>query len=364
VNDVVVVGAGVIGLLAARELAAAGAGVVVLDRSRPARESSWAGGGILSPLYPWRYPAPVNRLAQWSQGIYRELCDSLRDSSGIDPEWIPSGMLVVDIDDRESIERWAAAFSMRFEYIDTRTVRELEPELGLEPDLALWLPEVAQVRNPRLVKALLESLQRTGVEIRPDSPVQGWRTSGDRVTAVQTPSGELHADNFVAASGAWTAGVLESTGLRLPFQPVRGQMLLFRGEPDRVRRISLYRGRYVIPRRDGRVLVGSTLEFVGFDKHTTDEALADLRQSAFELVPALVELPMERHWAGLRPGSPDGVPMIGPHPALTNLYICTGHFRNGVVLGPASARLLADQLLGRPPILDTSPYLADKFMKS
>ncbi|HHH42819.1 MAG TPA: FAD-dependent oxidoreductase, partial [Gammaproteobacteria bacterium] len=237
--------------------------------------------------------------------------------------------------------------------------RRLEPALGLAPESAAWLPEVAQVRNPRLAQALRAALLKRGVDIRADCPVTGWTIEADRVQAVQTPAGALGADCFVVAGGAWSAELLQSTGIRLPVGPVRGQMILYQGPPGLVSRITLYQGHYVIPRRDGRVLVGSTLEYVGFDKHTTPQALDELSRCAVLLIPALASLPIEKHWAGLRPGSPDGTPLVGPHPVIGNLYINAGHFRNGVVLGPASARLLADQLLGRPPILDSTPYLPE-----
>jgi glycine oxidase len=210
-----------------------------------------------------------------------------------------------------------------------------------------------------LAEALRETLENSGADIRSDCAALGWVRDGDRVTAVRTTDGEIAADWFVVASGAWTAQLLESTGLRLPIEPVRGQMILFRGPPGLVSRIVLYRDRYVIPRRDGRVLVGSTLEHVGFDKQTTDQALGELRQAALELIPDLASFPVEHHWAGLRPGSPDGVPVIGRHPDISNLYVCAGHFRNGVVLGPASARLLSDQLMGLRPVLDPEPYLPE-----
>ena len=133
-------------------------------------------------------------------------------------------------------------------------------------------------------------------------------------------------------------------------------MLLFRGPVGLVRRIVLSRDRYVIPRRDGRVLVGSTLEHVEFDKSTTPAARAELHREALRLIPALADCAVEHHWAGLRPGSPIGVPFVGEHPRIQGLYVNAGHYRNGVVLGPASARLLADQMLGRTPALDPAPY--------
>ncbi|HHJ15917.1 MAG TPA: glycine oxidase ThiO [Gammaproteobacteria bacterium] len=355
-TDVVIVGAGLIGMLTAHELVSAGMQVCMLERGQPARESSWAGGGILSPLYPWRYPDAVSELARWSQHYYPELCRQCAAGSGIDPQWTRSGLLITDIDDPAQVQQWATRFGARLEQLDTAGIRELAPELGLHPGSAAWLPEVAQIRNPRLVKSLRAMLEQRGVEIRPDCPAQGWDIEGGRVRSVRTPGGAVSADAFIVASGAWTGPLLESTGLSLPIEPVRGQMLLFQGEPGLVSCISLHKGRYVIPRRDGRVLVGSTLEYVGFDKQTTAQARDELHRSALQLIPALASLKIEKHWAGLRPGSPDGTPVIGPHPDIANLYINAGHFRNGVVLGPASARLLADQLLKRAPTLDIAPY--------
>ncbi|MEA2079786.1 MAG: FAD-dependent oxidoreductase, partial [Pseudomonadota bacterium] len=338
--------------------------VTILERGQPARESSWAGGGILSPLYPWRYPDPVSELARWGQRFYPQLCQRLEEASGIDPQWTPSGLLIADIEDRDAMQRWATRFGVHLEVLDGAGAQQLEPRLGRIPEPVAWLPEVAQVRNPRLVKSLRVTLENTGVEIRSQSPARGWKIEGDRVKAVRTPDAEIGADYFIVASGAWTAGLLEATGLTLPIEPVRGQMLLFKGPPGLVSRITLYKGRYVIPRRDGHVLVGSTLEYAGFEKQTTQQGLQDLKQSAFELIPDLAAQPIVQHWAGLRPGSPDGIPMTGPHPELVNLFINAGHFRNGVVLGPATARLLADQLLERSPELDPQPYLPENRVKN
>jgi glycine oxidase len=363
-SDCIIVGAGLIGMLTASELASAGVRVTLVEKTRPARESSWAGGGILSPLYPWRYNQPVNALAQLSQQRYPAFCRQLFADTGIDPQCEPSGLLITDIDDESAVERWREQFGISLEWLSADQARQTEPQLGIEPLRSAWLPDVAQVRNPRLVQSLLARVEQQGVEVRSDCPVLEWQTAGDRVSAVVTPQGELVADHYVVASGAWSGGLLKAAGIDLPIQPVRGQMILFQGPPGLLSRITLHQGRYAIPRRDGHVLFGSTLEYTGFVKQTTDAAREELTRAAFELIPALADLPLVKHWAGLRPGSPEGTPVIGPHPELTNLFVNTGHFRNGVVLGLASAQLLADLLLQRPTALDNTPYLPEIFIKN
>ena len=361
--DCIVIGAGLSGMLTALELVNAGLEVTVLERSRPATESSWAGGGILSPLYPWRYPRAVNVLARESQRRYPEFCQELYQATGIDPQWTRSGLLIADSDNAAMVEQWADEFVVEYAWPTAEEARQIEPLLGLYPGGSVWLPEVAQVRNPRLVKSLQMYVEQRGVEIRPRCPALAWKISGHRVDAVDTPRGALSAEYFVVAGGAWSGELLEPTGIHLPIQPVRGQMILFKGTPGLVSRITLYMGHYAIPRRDGHVLFGSTLEYTGFDKQTTSAARKELTQAAYELLPRLADLPIERHWAGLRPGSPDGTPIVGPHPGIDNLYINAGHFRNGVVLGPASARLLVDVLLQRPPVVTPDPYHPELYAK-
>jgi glycine oxidase len=359
-TDCVVIGAGLLGMLTALELADAGLGVIVLDKSQPGAEASWAGGGILSPLYPWRYPVAVNLMARESQRLYPDLCEAMTQATGIDPQWTRSGLLITDPGDATTVNRWADAFGMPCSWLDADEARRIEPLLGISPGRSAWMPEVAQVRNPRLVKALRVRLAQQGVAIRPQCPAQGWKISGQRVDAVLTPRS---AACYVVAGGSWSGELLADTGLQVPVEPVRGQMILFKGPPELVSRITLYRGHYAIPRRDGRVLFGSTMEHSGFLKQTTAAAREELLQAAAELLPRLAGLPVERHWAGLRPGSPNGTPLVGRLPGVDNLYMNAGHFRNGVVLAPASARLLANLLLQRPPVLDPDLYRPELFIK-
>jgi glycine oxidase len=354
--DCLVVGGGLIGMLTARELAQAGLSIGLVERGETGRESTWAGGGILSPLYPWRYPAAVSALATWSQTRYPALAEDLQAESGIDPEYQHNGLLILDTEEAEQAKRWAVQWQRSLELVNEGQIRELEPALGDVPAQAVWMPEVGQMRNPRLAQALRKSIENQGVHLFEHTPVKGLLLGETGVHGVLTEQGEFKADRVVIAGGAWSGRLLESTGVTLPVRPVRGQMILYRAEPDVVQRIVLSRDRYVIPRRDGRILVGSTLEEAGFDKSTTPAAMQELEGEARRLIPALAGYEIEHHWAGLRPGSPHGIPYIMQHPRIEGLFINTGHFRNGVVLGLASARLLADILLERQPILEPAPY--------
>jgi len=354
--ETVVIGGGIIGLLTARELALAGHSVSIIDQGQIGAEASWAGGGILSPLYPWRYPEAVNHLAQWSQQHYPVLADELVQEGGMDPQWTQSGLLVLDQSEHAQALAWSQTYGLVCEQISEQNCQKLEPALQVPGQSALWFPELAQIRNPRLVKSLVESCARHGVQLRESTKVTRITLRGQRVTGVESSGGTLPADVVVVASGAWSARLLTSLGMTLPVRPVRGQMIMYRTTPGDIQHINLYQGHYLIPRQDGRVLVGSTLEEVDFDKSTTSDARDLLAEFACELFPFLHDQQIENQWAGLRPGSPSGIPYICDIPNMTGLYLNTGHYRNGVVLGLASARLLADMILQREPILDAAPY--------
>lgn len=358
--DFLIIGGGLIGLLTARTLSKSGAKVVLVERGQLGQESSWAGGGILSPLYPWRYPDAVNTLASWSQGRYQALAEELKQATGIDSEWTQSGLLILDSDQREAGLAWAAKYAANVQEVDADAIRRLEPALPAGHASGLWMPDVAQIRNPSLIQALREDLHLRGVRVAENTEVTHLLSKRGQIRGVQTDYSEVMADQVIVACGAWSATLLKELGQEVQVMPVRGQMLLFRAQPGQLQRIVLWQGHYAIPRRDGRVLVGSTMEEVGFNKDVTDEARDDLAQVAREMVPALADAPMERHWAGLRPGSPTGVPFIGAHPTIEGLFINAGHFRNGVVMAPASAQLLADIVQNRPTAVEAGPYALEQ----
>lgn len=353
----VIVGGGVIGLLTALNLAKHVGQVTLIERSDVGQESSWAGGGIVSPLYPWRYSAAVTALAHWSQDYYPQLAEQLLKSTGVDPQVHTTGLYWLDLDDEEQALAWAEREDRPLSRVDVSAVRDAVPVLGSGYERAIYMANVANVRNPRLVKSLKSALQAlANVTLHEQCPVEGFLRDGQKVVGVRTALGDIRGDHVVLSAGAWSGELLGKLGLALPVEPVKGQMILYKCAADFLPAMVLAKGRYAIPRRDGYVLVGSTLEYEGFDKTPTDQALASLKASAVELLPDLADAEVVGHWAGLRPGSPEGIPYIGAVPDMPGLWLNCGHFRNGLVLAPASCQLFADLLLGRAPIIDPQPY--------
>ncbi len=359
-QNVIVVGAGVVGLLTAHELARAGFAVTLVERGLTGREASRAAAGILSTLFPWRSPKPLALLSRWSQSSYAMLADDVRRASGIDPEWTPSGLLCFDLGEREAAEAWAASTGRAIDILDAQEVRRQEPALGDHARPAIFLPGIAHIHISRFLRALREALLNEGIPIKEETPVTGLLESNGQVQGVRTESGELKAEHVVITAGAWSGGLAETLGIKLPVEPVRGQIIQFKGPPGLLGRVLCQGEHYLLARRGGEILVGSTREQVGFDKDITLRAREELTRVACELLPVLKGAPPTRQWSGLRPGSPEGIPFIGAHKRLKGLWFNTGHFAYGVTLAPGSARLLADLMAGRPPILDPLPYRPDR----
>lgn len=358
--DVLIIGGGVIGLTTAYFLAREGARVEVLDRSDFGQEASWAGAGILPPSNPGRARTPFDQLRAQSSILFPRLTAELRERTGIDNGYVRCGGLeFLDRQDEAAEQEWRGE-GIAFELLDEQQLRQLEPALAVGPGRAYHLPDLAQLRNPRHLKALLAGCATYGVTFHPGCAAHGFERQGERILAVRTDAGRLTAGTFLVATGAWTDALLDQVDWRPGIHPVRGQIALLNTRTPRFRRVLMEGARYLVPRPDGRVLVGSTEEDVGFDKRTTAGAIRELLSLAARLVPALADAHLERCWAGLRPGSPDGLPFLGPVPGWTNLYVAAGHFRAGIQLSLGTGLVLKELLLGQPLTIALEPFRLDR----
>lgn len=360
-NHIAIVGGGLIGMMSAFYLLKSGFKITIYDKMDAGRESTWAGGGIISPLYPWKYPKEVNYLARYSQSVYEDVAAELQSKSGLSSEYTRSGMLLLEseLETAEAVQ-WLKQFAATSTAVATSSpiLNNINPELSYR-----YLPGIAQIRNPRLAKSIKIYLERSGVSFRVGEKVIDIQPKATGDIGIVTADGAEDYQHAVVCAGAWTGRLLRNTGIDLPIKPIRGQMLLFKAPPDFLKPIILARGHYAIPRRDGHILVGSTMEDVGFDKAVTEEAKSDLAEFCREFIPGLLDQPLVKQWAGLRPGSPRGIPLIAPHPEITNLTINAGHFRNGVVLAPASGRLLTDLILGKHSFVNSAYYSFENFAR-
>lgn len=350
------------GLLTAREFYNAGVTVTVIDKGFLGQESSWAGGGILLPLYPWRQSSAITQLVKQSLGLYPALASQLLEDTGIDPEWNPCGLLITQNPDINAAMDWCKRNKIAFVEAENRL-----GSLNTTPLHPLWLPHIAQIRNPRLIKSLKQNLLQKGVRLVENCQLNAINLEHGKVNSIDTSLGKLPINQLILSAGAWTSGLMAQffpaiRGNRPQISPVKGQMLLYAAKADTLRTIVLDGDQYLIPRLDGNILAGSTVETDTFDKTTTSEAKDQISNFALKLLPALKDCPLVKHWAGIRPGTQNGVPYIDKHPEISNLSINAGHFRNGLAMAPASAQLMADLILGRTTSVDPEPYRLNRLI--
>ena len=361
-TEITLIGGGIIGLLTAREFNKAGASVTVIDKADMGKESSWAGGGILLPLYAWRQDRAITQLSKQSLGLYPALDNQLMEATGIDPEWHPCGLLMTQIPDINAALDWCNHHNIPYEAADGKL-----NGLATTPINPLFLPTIAQIRNPRLVKSLKQDLLQRGVRLLENCALTDINLDNNRINSIDTSLGTMPINEFIITAGAWTSGLITQffpilRGSKPQISPVKGQMLLYAAQPDTLRTIVMDGEHYLIPRLDGHILAGSTVEGDTFDKSTTPEAKAEISNFATQLLPALKSFPLVKHWAGIRPGTQTGVPYIDRHPEINNLSVNAGHFRNGLAMAPASAQLMVDLILDRPTSVDPEPYRLDRLV--
>jgi glycine oxidase len=367
-GDVVIVGGGIMGCASALALAKAGAKVIVLERSVPGAEASSAAAGILGAQVETGDADPGFELARQSRARYPAWSEQLKNATGIDVGYRQCGILRVVFDDQSKTDMlreiaWQKTAGLAVENVEADELRALEPKLDPQANFALHFPEEGQVDPPRLLRALYIAAAQAGATFRTGAYVRAVAAEAGAVRGVVLEDGSrIASDRVVLAAGSWSTLVegipLEPSAVR----PVRGQMVELETREPALKRIVFGPRCYLVPREDGRVLVGSTLEFVGYRREVTAGAIRDLLGAAIELVPSLSDAVLGRTWSNFRPYSETGRPLIGAS-ELRGLILATGHHRNGILLAPVTAEIVRALALGEAPPLAVGTYATSSKMK-
>lgn len=369
-TDCCIIGGGIVGLSIARELAGRGRSVRVLARDARDDVASWAAVGIFPPAPVHAAMTPGEALTVWSDRLHRQWARELLDETGIDNGLRACGGLHVAASEagaavlRDEASAWLRRGG-RCESLDAAGLAAAEPALaGAVARGALigglLLPDEQQFRSPRHLRALERSCLNRGVVLSRGAEVQRIDVDRGRIEGVDVIVGgvpeRVRAATYVLAAGAWSGRLAEPLGLAIDTRPIRGQIVLLRLPRQPLGRIVNHGLDYLVPREDGHLLVGSTLEDAGFEATTTEAAVARLRRVAVDLLGEVADVVPERVWAGLRPGTPDGLPFIGRTPAVANAFVAAGHFRAGLHQSAATAVMVADLVEGRTPEIDPAPF--------
>ncbi|MFM1904422.1 MAG: Glycine oxidase [Planctomycetota bacterium] len=378
--DCCIIGGGVIGLSIARELAGRGRRVTVVSREPRRSTASWAASGIFPPAPepPAAVDEPNAALTALSDRLHWQWAGELKAETGIDTGLVRCGGIYLPVAGQPpaalaaEAEAWRAR-GVAVEWLDGPALAAAEPALARSVAAGrlgdgLLLPGEARIRPSRHLAALEQSCRSRGVAVQAATAVTGLDLVGDRLAAVrlETPAGAetLRPASMVLAAGAWSGGLAAEMGLRLDTRPIRGQIALLRFPRQWLDHVVNRGLDYLVPREDGHLLVGSTLEDVGFEPVTTDAAIAGLRALAADLLGDLGAADMVQTWAGLRPGSPDGLPTLGPVPGVANAFVATGHYRSGIHQSTGTAVILADLVEGREPPLPLAAFAPERHARS
>ncbi len=363
---VLVVGAGVIGASVALELRTRGATVALLESLASGGQTSRASAGMVNPFSLTEGETPALPFMLHSLNLYPEWAQRLQAAVGIDIGWRRCGTLRVALTDSDArrlqtLCEWVARHEPQAELLNARTAREREPALPETCRLALWLPNEGRVHTERLMRALHAAVIQAGAEFHRGQPVLGFVQEGGRVRGVRTANGVLSGDAVVIAAGAWTGTLLQTLGVHLPIEPVRGQILVLSDAPYLLHHIVVSPSGYLVPRGDGTVLMGATREQAGFDVRATAAGARQLLEALAQLCPMLLSATMTGYTVGLRPGTPDSNPLIGALSGLEGLYLASGHAYHGILLAPATAVAIADLVLNGSTPLPIEPFAPERF---
>jgi glycine oxidase len=366
VADVAIVGGGVMGCAIALRLAQRGVAVTVIERGIPGAEASSAAGGILAPQWEAEGPGPMLDLGLASRALYPDFAVELRELTSVDVGYARDGMLDAAWDEPRTValavrRAWQVERGLRAELLSGGDLRALEPHLGPRVHRALHLPDEGHVNARALVSALSQAAAIAGARFLKGRYVRRVVIAGNRVTGVELDQETLAAGTVVIAAGSWSS-LVEGGGVSPPMvRPARGQMVAIDVRPRLFRRVIAVDGGYLVPRLDGTVLAGSTLEMVGFRKEVTVEGLAKILDMARALVPDLGAAPVVETWSNFRPYTDDELPVIGTA-GPQGLVIATGHFRNGILLTPITAQLICELITTGTSSLDLTPFSPARFV--
>ncbi|MGB7070060.1 MAG: glycine oxidase ThiO [Pyrinomonadaceae bacterium] len=351
-SDVLIIGGGVIGLSIARELQKYGAGqITIVERGETGRESSWAAAGMLAPNAETHRDDDFYRFCLESNRLYPEFAAELLDETGIDVELDRSGTLYLAFTESDASEiseryEWQHKSGLNVLRLTASEIRMTEPFVSPDVHEGLFFPDDWQVENRKLLQALKRFAELNGIKIVNDAEIKSIKVDSGRATGAASDRTEFDAAVTVLATGAWTSFIsIDKHANPINVKPMRGQMGSFRTAKRLFQRVIYSPRGYLVPRADGRILVGATVEDAGYDKRVTEAGLEYLRATADEIAPTLASLRIDETWAGLRPYAADGLPVIGEFPGVSDLYVATGHFRNGILLAPLTAKMVAESIM-------------------
>lgn len=358
-------GGGIIGCAIAFFLAKSGIRPLVLERGQVGGEASSGAAGMLSAQGHEDEADALFDLKLTSRALYEELAIELLDRTGLDIEYRKLGHVVPALteEEREAVARrvsWQVARGLPAVRLDAKEVRELAPALTPEVRGGGFFPADHHVNNTAVTQALASATMRLGGQVRTDCAVLDLVREGDRVTGVRTADEVIPAGTVILCAGAWMQEFERAAGIPLPVVPAKGQIVVAKHEPPLLRHVAYGSGAYAVPRPSGEHIIGSTVEYVGFDKRVTVEAVTGILERVTTLVPALREAEMVASWGCLRPAAPDGLPLLGPVPARPGLVVATGHFRNGILLAPITGKLIAELIVEGRPSITLEPFRPDR----
>ncbi len=364
-KDAIIIGGGIIGCSIAMRLASEGLSVAIIERGKIGCEASRAAAGMLCPQTEKLEPGAYFDLCLRSRSMYSDFAARIKELSGIDPQYREEGTIFVALDENDDEESrlwtdWQKQSGLLIERMTAEELKKIEPSVRDSTAGGVFIPGDHQIENRLLMDALAVAVRRAGVTVIEGSEVSSITVGGNRARGVVCESERMEAGAVIVAAGSWSGRLIENFLPQVKTIPARGQMIALRGDHVPMTRVLHSKRCYVIPRRDGRILIGATVEYAGFQKAVTAQGINSLLEAAIELTPELGGFEIVETWCGLRPDTEDHLPIIGES-GIENLFLATGHFRNGILLAPMTAELISEMVLNRRVPAEASRFGVERF---